>query len=220
MLFEAPQINDYISDFNKNLSKLEQSKIDENDDWNNFNDLLMDVNPTLLTLKKQNIDNSKKIKLIEDDSKLEVKLNIVNVKKDYKKCPKCDIYGKINDNVIICELCGERRPWQINEKYSISIEQNYNTSSNSFMVFNIIGKNSYCYQRSFLKTCANYSSFRNNNNKKEIINKIYQYSGNKIPINICNLTAELFDQIKQKNMYIEVTVNGVLLAHVCFMHAS
>jgi hypothetical protein len=121
-------------------------------------------------------------------------------KKDYKLCPECKIPCKIHDTVIICENCGMERVWDCHSHnlYSITIDQNYNTASNSFLSFNIVGNNSYCYNRSFLKTCADYSAYRNNNNKKDIINKIYQYEGNKPPANIINAAADLFDQIKNK----------------------
>ena len=174
---------------------------------------------------KHNSADFKKVtkKVAKKKIDLSVKLNIVNIKRNYKKCPKCDIYGKISDNIILCESCGLKRPWDHdNGKYSISIEQNYNTSSNTFMAFNIIGKNSYCYQRSFLKTCAKYPSYRNNNNRKEIINKIYQYNGNKIPINVCNITADLFDQIKRKNYVFRGNgkwgVIGACLFYACIMN--
>lgn len=119
---------------------------------------------------------------------------------DNKLCPICNVACKIYDIYIICEKCGMEREWDIHSSnlYSMTIDQNYNTSNNSFMTFSIIGVNSYHYNRSFLKTCADYSAYRNNNNKKEIINKIYQYEGNKPPHNIINATADLFDQIKNK----------------------
>lgn len=234
---------------NSSYTNIENPSIDDTtakmkeDEWDLFNNSLQMFNPLLKNInKKQNFTNKKisqssqssqsnknnRIKKrgikedITKDIDLSVKLNIKNIKRDYKKCPKCGIYCKISNNLIICELCGLERPWDENDKFSITYTQNYNTSSNSFMVFNIIGQNSYCYQRSFLKTCANYSSYRNNNNKKEIINKIYQYSGNKIPINICNLTAELFDQIKQKGYVYRGNgkwgVIGACLFYACIMH--
>lgn len=135
------------------------------------------------------------------DSFVKIKKPLKEVKKvDYNLCPLCQISCKISETMIICENCGMERIWDSHshELYSISIDQNYNTTSNSFMTFSIVGMNSYCYNRSFLKTCADYSAYRNNTNKKDIINKIYQYEGNKPPHNIINATAELFDQIKNK----------------------
>lgn len=139
--------------------------------------------------------------IFKEDGVFEHKNNKMEVvKKDYKLCPACKVQCKIHDTLIICESCGMERPWDCHSHnlYSITIDQNYNTASNSFMSFTIVGSNSYCYNRSFLKTCADYSAYRNNTNKKDIINKIYQYEGNKPPLNIINAAAELFDQIKNK----------------------
>lgn len=128
------------------------------------------------------------------------KENDVEQKIDYNICPLCKIPGKINDTLIICEKCGMERMWDphSNDVYSATVDQNYNTTNNSFMAFSIVGQGGYCYNRSLLKTCADYSVYRNSSNKKDIINRIYQYEGNKPPMNIINGTAELFDQIKNK----------------------
>lgn len=138
---------------------------------------------------------------INDMKNLNLKKDIVSEdlsKKDYNICVTCGVPCKINDTFIICEQCGEERLYDCHshDLYSLSVESNYNTASNSFMTFNIIGTNSYFYNRSLLKTCANYTSYRANSNKKEIINKIYQFDGNKLPMNVINETADLFDQIK------------------------
>lgn len=126
------------------------------------------------------------------------RVNTTAIDVDYKICPQCDIQCKIHETMIVCEKCGLEREWNChsNSLYSSTIEQCYNTASNSFMTFNIIGTNSYCYNRSFLKTCSDYTAYRTNNNKKEIINRIYQYEGNKPPHNIINAAADLFDEIK------------------------
>jgi Transcription factor TFIIB repeat len=123
----------------------------------------------------------------------------ISFKKEYNMCPICKIPCKISDTFIICTQCGVERVYDchVHDLYSLSIESNYNTANNSFMTFNIVGTNSYNYNRSLLKTCADYSSYRANSNKKEIINKIYQFEGNKPPMNVINETAALFDQIKQ-----------------------
>ena len=117
---------------------------------------------------------------------------------DNNMCPLCNVACKIYDTFIICEQCGMERIHDIHshDQYSMTIEDNYNTANNSFMTFNIIGKDSYCYNRSYLKTCADYSAYRNNSNRKDIIQRIDQYEGNKPPKNIVNTAARLFDQIK------------------------
>ena len=90
------------------------------------------------------------------------------------------------------------------------------------MSFNFIGKNSYCYQRSFLKTCANYSSFRRNNNRKDLYNYNYQYEGKKIPKNAIKLAIELFSKIKENNYVFRGNgkkgVLGACLFYSCVMN--
>ena len=87
------------------------------------------------------------------------------------------------------------------DNITFNSENNHNTNNNSFMTFNFIGKNSYCYQRSFLKTCANYSSYRKNNNRKDMYDYNYKYEGNKLPKNVIKLAIELFSTIKD-NKYV------------------
>jgi transcription initiation factor TFIIIB Brf1 subunit/transcription initiation factor TFIIB len=128
---------------------------------------------------------------------LEVQLQIDKVSK-FNVCPKCNIEGINNGITIVCEECGlELSESESHGHYSYTMTQDHNTSNNSFMSFNFIGKNSYCYQRSFLKTCANYSSYRKNNNRKDLYNYNYQYEGNKLPKNVIKLAIELFSIIKE-----------------------
>lgn len=142
---------------------------------------------------------------------------------DYKICPTCNIRGKILETSIICEKCGLEREWQCHgDSYNASVDQNYNTSQNSYVTFNIVGAGAYCYQRSFLKTCSDYNSFRNNNNKKEITNIIFQYEGSKPPNNVINLAADLFDKIVQAgHVYRKNGKKGVMAAclyYSCIMN--
>ena len=128
---------------------------------------------------------------------LEVQLQMDKVSK-FNVCPKCNIEGVNNGVTIVCAECGlELSQSESHGHYSYTMTQDHNTSNNSFMSFNFIGKNSYCYQRSFLKTCANYSSYRKNTNRKDLYNYNYQYEGNKLPKNVIKLAIELFSIIKE-----------------------
>jgi transcription initiation factor TFIIIB Brf1 subunit/transcription initiation factor TFIIB len=120
---------------------------------------------------------------------------------DYKLCPECKLQCKIKDTTIICEQCGIERQYDChtNDNYSLMVDSCYNTTSNSFMSFNVVGTNAYFYQRSMMRTCADYSIYRNNSNKKDIINRIWQYEGNKPPMNVINTASDLFDEIKANN---------------------
>lgn len=179
---------------------IENDNLVENTDDDFMNSILLnneiDIDHNKIIASMQHILTAFKddIDILNDGSIKE--LETIN----HKLCPDCNVVCKIYDIFIICEQCGLEREWDMHSSnlYSMSIDQNYNTTNNSYMTFNIIGVNSYHYNRSFLKTCADYSAYRNNNNKKEIFNKIYQYEGNKPPHNIINAAAELFDQIKNK----------------------
>ncbi len=184
-LFSEMKLTD-VYDYNTNFDskKIQINEITEiNNKENNISNNTKQINDDTLVI--DNIDNNEN--------------NNTNIGKKYNICPECQIPCKINDIFLICEQCGWQREYDCHthDNYSLSIESNYNTTNNSFMTFNIIGTNSYYYNRSLLKTCADYTSYRANSNKKDIINKIYQYEGNKPPLNVINETADLFDKIKQ-----------------------
>jgi transcription initiation factor TFIIIB Brf1 subunit/transcription initiation factor TFIIB len=160
----------------------------------------------------------------DNNIELENKINLDCEKIDkYTVCPKCNIEGTLNDGSVFCVSCGlETVVIDDANKYSFTVEKDHNTSDNSFMSFNFVGKNSYCYQRSFLKTCANYSSFRKNNNRKDLYNYNYQYEGKKIPKNAIKLAIELFSKIKE-SAYVfrgngKKGVLGACLFYACVMN--
>lgn len=155
---------------------------------------------------------------------LEVQLDLGDEKiTKFTICPKCNVEGKIDDGSVHCVSCGlETIVIDDTNKFSFTVDKDHNTSDNSFMSFNFIGKNSYCYQRSFLKTCANYSSFRKNNNRKDLYNYNYQYEGKKIPKNAIKLAIELFSKIKENNYVFRGNgkkgVLGACLFYACVMN--
>jgi transcription initiation factor TFIIIB Brf1 subunit/transcription initiation factor TFIIB len=138
-------------------------------------------------------------------------------------CPKCNIEGRLTSGGVFCEQCGlERKMIDNSQQFCFSTEKDHNTSLNSFISFNIVGKNSYAYQRSFLKTCANYSSFRRNNNRKDLYNYNYQHEGKKIPKNAIKLAIDLFSKIKENNYVYRGNgkkgVLGACLFYACVMN--
>ena len=181
----------------EDVGKMPYLECDYDDELKNA--LSINIDKSKLILEMQSLmDNFDEISIDIPDNKLilEDRDNIVS----YSICPNCNISCKISDTMMICEQCGMERDWDThtNDFYSMTVDQNYNTNSNAFMTFSIVGVNSYCYNRSLLKTCADYSMYRNSNNKKDIINKVYQYEGSKPPLNIINGTADLFEIIKNK----------------------
>jgi transcription initiation factor TFIIIB Brf1 subunit/transcription initiation factor TFIIB len=154
---------------------------------------------------------------------LETQLNLTDKVVNYTMCTVCKVDCVITDGIIQCLKCGlESEIIDDTNKFSFSIENDHNISSNSFMSFNIIGKNSYCYQRSFLKSCANYASFRKNNNRKDMYDYNYQHDGKKIPKNAIKLAIELFSKIKEKNYVYRGNgkkgVLGACLFYACVIH--
>jgi transcription initiation factor TFIIIB Brf1 subunit/transcription initiation factor TFIIB len=137
-------------------------------------------------------------------------------------------YNNIKNNVdldtkvSIADLKEINKDEELEEtSYNYLNEKDRNTNENSFMTFNIVGKQSYCLQRSLLKTCANYSSYRTNSSKKEINNYNYQYDGKKIPNNAIKIAFNLFTKIKENgNVYRGFLKKGVIgscMFYACVM---
>ncbi len=149
---------------------------------------------------------------------------VLEISADEKLCPDCQTPCILQETSLICEKCGLEREWDehLNNGYNASIEQNYNTSSASFMSYKVTGHGSYRYHKLLLRACANYNTYRYNTNKKEIINKIHHYEGNKPPQNVINDTADLFDAIKQKGAVFRGNgkwgVIGACLYYTCIKH--
>jgi hypothetical protein len=204
ILTESTFISEEIREISYDIK--DDLEIDLKDELCDLNDMFntsinIDIKETMINNLKDMLDTFK------DDSdgflnqdKIQASSTAM-IKNDYKLCPECQIPCKVQDILIICEQCGIERLYDchMNNNYSLSVDSSYNTTNNSFMTFTVIGAKSYFYKRSMMKTCADYSIYRNNNNKKDIINKIYQYEGNKLPMNIINTAADLFDQIKNKD---------------------
>jgi transcription initiation factor TFIIIB Brf1 subunit/transcription initiation factor TFIIB len=131
-------------------------------------------------------------------SDLSVKLEFEESEADNSMCPYCFVPGRVRDTKIYCTQCGLEREWdEYNEDlYDRSIEQNHNTSSNSFVSFNIVGKNCSDMRRSYMNSCANYSSHRRYNSRRETEMRIYQYDGREVSQTVIDAALEIYEQIK------------------------
>ena len=207
----------------------DHSDIDESDKWLQlFKDISNEPDlENSIGLPIVETDYTNMLNLLESDNtvvNLEVQMDLDSDKIiKYNICPKCNIEGTMSDGSVFCPECGlETLIIDDNNKFSFSSEKDHNVSSNSYISFNFIGPNSYGYQRSFLKTCANYSSFRRNNNRKDMYNYNYQYEGKKIPKNAIKLAIELFSKIKEKNYVFRGNgkkgVLGACLFYACVMN--
>ena len=187
---------------------------------NTLNSIVVIDKDTIMNNMKFMLDSFKDADFFLKDDK--IKTSVTSV--DYKLCPECKIQCKIKDTTIICEQCGIERQYDCHtaDNYSLMVDCGYNTSNNSYMSFNVVGTNAYFYQRSMMKTCADYSIYRNNSNKKDIINRIYQYEGNKPPMNVINTASDLFDKIKANNYVFrgdgKLGVIGACLYYASIIH--
>lgn len=112
-------------------------------------------------------------------------------------CAECNIQYLIKENLLICPRCGsEQESLDIDTLYGL-MNNDHNTSNNAFLSFKIIGKNSYCLQKSFLKCCANNSTYRNNSSRSDIYNSIYQSKGNKLPKDVMSDACDMYQKIRE-----------------------
>jgi hypothetical protein len=127
-------------------------------------------------------------------------------------CPECKLPLKILEDVMICSDCGlevdlnaEYNP----EVYNSMIDGNYNSSTTASTSFTFSGKKSYGYQKAILKSCSDYSTTSYQTIKKEILNRINMYEGNKPPMNIQLNCIDLYYSIKENNKsYLDIINQG------------
>ena len=133
-----------------------------------------------------------------EDTVLDLPNDYNDIKTNYKNCSICDIECVIEGNTLVCMKCGVEKAIEAdnNNNYSASYSLTHNTSDNSFISFKFTGKGSYSYHKSFLKTCADYSKYSNNNTNRELENLIYQFKGNKIPKDVTTMAADMFNDIR------------------------
>ena len=188
--------------------------INDDADWASFMNSIEDESDNLdeSDFKYESFKSNNNIKI-----NLEKSIDITNT----NTCSNCNISYKQLNGIIYCDLCGDENKLEI-DSCSYRSESGNNVNSNSFMSFNFIGKNSYNYQRSYLKTCANYSSFRKNNNRKDMYKYNYNYEGSKLPKNVIKLAIELFSKIKEKKYVYRGNgkkgIIGACLFYACVMN--
>jgi hypothetical protein len=196
--------------FNKTPCDYNQEKMQDGD-WDKLLNVTEDKSEQYSKIKHimQNMINSSRIN-VEFSPMLEFEptTNIPNlnlneatqrpIKSHSNYCNDCQIAYLYNSDstCMFCPNCGEEKEIISDDEPIKNINVNHNTSGNAFIPFKIIGKNSYCLQKSFLKCCADYQTYRNNSNKKDIFNHIYQYKGNKIPKDVLQDAVNLYRKIK------------------------
>lgn len=119
-------------------------------------------------------------------------------KNDHTICDSCNV-SKIreDESLLVCPECGEEtRIITSGNKYCLSINNDHNTLSSSYMPVKISGKskNRYYYNRSLLKTGSNYTKFRKMVSLREFMD--YIYNDNRLPKNVIILANNIFDKVK------------------------
>jgi len=163
--------------------------VSSDSDWNSLlEDVSAESSPKAELLRK-------KLDYVEElPKKKSYKTRIIN----YNLCPNCQTECQSNEGTIHCPNCGHLRElMRETTHYSASVNQTHNTAVNAFMSFKMVGKNSYSKQRNLIKTCSNSAVYARNNNKKEIHNYNYQFSGNKFPKDALEKAHEIICQIRK-----------------------
>jgi transcription initiation factor TFIIIB Brf1 subunit/transcription initiation factor TFIIB len=171
--------------------------------WNQFQDIQKITTP-----------NKMEEKLIAPIiPELDVSIKEINEETPYDICSYCNIRLKITEEVMVCTNCGIEKDLLIDycpETYNAAIDSNYNSSTTASVSFTFSGKNSYGYQKAMLKTCSDYSTVSHQTIKKEILNRINMYKGNKPPMNVQLNCVELYCSIKENDKsYLNIINNGV-----------
>jgi transcription initiation factor TFIIIB Brf1 subunit/transcription initiation factor TFIIB len=128
-------------------------------------------------------------------------------------CPECNIQLKLLDDVLICEKCGLEQDYNAEynaEMYNVAVDGNYNSSTTSSTSFTFSGgKKSYGYQKAMLRTCSEYSITSYQTIKKEILNRINMYNGNKPPMNVQLACIDMYYSLKENDKsYLEAINKG------------
>jgi hypothetical protein len=157
--------------------------------------------------------NIKPVDIERAISVLDIAVKKVEDDVPYDYCNGCKISLRILENVMICTNCGlekdliaEYNP----ETYNVAIDSNYNSSTTASTSFAFSGKKSYGYQKAILKSCSNYSNTSHLAIRKEILNRINMYDGNKPPMNVQIRCIDIYCSIKENDKsYLSIINQGV-----------
>jgi hypothetical protein len=179
-----------------------------------------DLWDTLLNDITQKEVYSRPVSKAIDDEEITITKKIeMDTSVNFNLCALCNEEGVAQDSLITCHKCGFTWHDTESDGNTNRVLLDHNTSNNTFMTFNVVGKNSYQFQRSLLKTCSDYASFRKYDNKLKLFNYAYTHEGNKIPKDIIMAAVELFNQIKMAGLVFrknkKLGVQGMCLYYTC-----
>lgn len=152
----------------------------------------------------------------DDFQKSQIDFNLeANIDKNIIRTHTCKSCGMdITNNCLTCANCGTE---YIDSSYSCAAITDCNVNDKGFISMKIVGNNSYGLQRSLLKTCSNYCTYRKVNTLKEMNNWNAQ-STKHIPKNVIDEANEMFATIKKhKYVFRKDGKRGVLSA--CLYYA-
>ncbi len=117
-----------------------------------------------------------------------------NIPEERDKCNVCNKNTIIlNDEFQTCYSCGNERKYRV-EKHNLNMST-HNISSNTLMLFKIIGPDNHRYQKSLLQTSSDYKNYRRGYNIREFL-ILNRKVTNPLPKNILVKAAELFTSIQ------------------------
>lgn len=147
------------------------------------------------------------------------------------KCQDCKVPFKFDEGIMYCAICGmehdalsvELIDMKNSSKISSSaFDRDYNTNINSFMSFKVIGKGARRYQLVMLKTSADSDKYRNNVEKRQLLNYLYRYDGNNIPVDVAQDALNIFLSIKKHKIVFrgntKLGIMAACLSYACIKH--
>jgi hypothetical protein len=122
---------------------------------------------------------------------------------------------------LVCEVCGKEladTSGATNETYTTSNILDCNVNDKGFMAMHIVGRGSYGYNRSLLKTCAKYGQYRKMTTLKDMHNWNSQSSSGKhVPKNVIEEASNMFAKIKEHGyVYRKDVKKGVISACIYY----
>lgn len=157
-----------------------------------------------------------------DDHTLEPKIQPKSTKSVV--CYSCDGDLLLAGAFLVCKRCGLEIPnsTTTDDDSHTNSNQDCNVNDRGFISMKIIGKGSYGYNRSMLKSCADYSRYRKMHTLKEIHNWNAQSSSIHLPKNVIEEANNMFAKIKDNgHVYrkdVKKGVQSACLYYACYMN--
>lgn len=135
---------------------------------------------------------------------------------------ECECGGKLQRkrDIVICQGCGIELNNNANvteEQYSTSAMTECNVNDNGFIPVKMIGRGSFGYNKSMLKTCASYKKYRKVLTLKEMNNWNIHSKKQHIPKNVIKEANDIFMTIKDHgHVYRKDVKKGVLSACIYY----